>query len=362
MKKNYIAIVRDHSGSMSGLRRGAARDYNELIAALKEAAAREQQDTIVSTIKCGDGRAYATNLVSREIVNSNVHVLREISERSYNTDGGSTPLFDSVAEAIDILESAPDRNDPDVSFLVMVITDGGENSSKKYPGAEGGRRLGERMRQLVNTDKWTFTFRVPRGYAHELTRYGVPQGNILEWDQTDRGFEVATVATRSAVSNYFSARSKGLTASKAFYTDLTGVSSKTVAAQLVDISKDVVLWNTDKDQELIRNFCERRSGKPFLKGAAFYQLTKTEKKVQDYKQIVIKDKKTGAFYSGQNARNLLGLPHYGEVKIVPGNHGNYDIFIQSTSVNRKLPIGTQVLYWTKVGVPYTEGVSAPWGR
>lgn len=358
MKKNYIVIVRDHSGSMSSIRRAAARDYNDNIAALKEAASREQQDTIVSTVKCGDGNARYTNLVSREIVNSNVHVLREISERNYDTSGGSTPLFDSVGEAIAILEAAPDRNDPDVSFLVMVITDGDENSSRRW----SGQSIGQRIRELQATDKWTFAFRVPRGGARNLERLGIPAGNVLEWDQTERGFEVATQTTRSAISNYYSGRTKGLTASKAFYTDLSGVSTKTVQAQLVDISKEVTLWNADKDGELIREFCERKTRKPFLKGAAFYQLTKTEKKVQDYKQIIIKDKSSGAFYSGQNARNLLGLPHYGEVKIIPGNHGKYDIFIQSTSVNRKLPTGTQVLYWEKVGTPYTEGVSAPWGR
>jgi hypothetical protein len=80
--------------------------------------------------------------------------------------------------------------------------------------------------------------------------------------------------------------------------------------------------------------------------------------VHDYKQIIIRDKKTGAVYSGAEARNLLGLPHNGNVKIIPGNHGAYDVFVQSTSVNRKLPVGTQVIYWSKVGQAFTEGPSA----
>jgi hypothetical protein len=358
MKKNYIVIVRDHSGSMQSIAAAAARDYNDNIAALKEGTAREGQDTIVSTVKCGDGKAYRTNLVSREIVNSNVSVLKEIKARDYDTDGGSTPLFDSVGEAISIAQSVPDASDPDVSFLIMVITDGQENSSKKWDGGSIGREI----KRLQGTDHWTFTFRVPFGGKRHLVSLGIPDGNILEWEQTDKGFQEATVQTRSAISNYLGERSRGLTSSKGFYTDLSGVKSATVKAQLVDISNEVKVWTTDVDDELIREFCERKSRKGFLKGAAFYQLVKTEKKVQDYKQIVIKDKKSGAFYSGQNARNLLGLPHVGEVKIIPGNHGMYDIFIQSTSVNRKLPAGTQVLYWEAVGTPYIEGKSAPWGK
>ena len=89
------------------------------------------------------------------------------------------------------------------------------------------------------------------------------------------------------------------------------------------------------------------------RGAAFYLLMKPENEVQDHKQIAIRDKKTGVIYSGVNARQMLGLPYHGTVKVVPGNHGGYDIFIQSTSVNRKLVKGTQVLYWDNVGQQYS---------
>ena len=38
----------------------------------------------------------------------------------------------------------------------------------------------------------------------------------------------------------------------------------------------------------------------------------------------------------------------------PGDHANYDIFVQSESVNRKLVKGTGLLYWEEVGVPFTQ--------
>ena len=43
-----------------------------------------------------------------------------------------------------------------------------------------------------------------------------------------------------------------------------------------------------------------------------------------------------------DARQLLGLPDY-EVKVSPTSHPNYDLFIQSTSVNRKLLAGQRVM-------------------
>jgi hypothetical protein len=347
MKKNYVVIVRDHSGSMASIRDAAMHDYNMNVVALKEASSAENLDTIVSTVRFGVGFSG----VEREIVNSNVKVLKEL--KSYDAVG-MTPLFDAVGEAISILRSVPDADDPEVSFLVMVISDGLENSSRNW----NGRTIKEMMLKLTGTDRWTFTFRVPNGYSKELVKLGIPSGNILEWEQSEEGMRKSTEITTQSVRNHYRSLASGETSSKTFYTDLSGVKPQTVKAKLVDISKEVKLWKTDENDEAIRTFCERKSKKPFLKGAAFYQLTKTEKKVQDYKAIIIRDKKTGAFYSGVEARNLLGLPHTGEVKIVPGNHGNYDVFVQSTSVNRKLKEGTQVIYWPKVGEAYTEGPSA----
>ena len=53
---------------------------------------------------------------------------------------------------------------------------------------------------------------------------------------------------------------------------------------------------------------------------------------------------------------MLGLPEVASAnaRVHPGDHGNYDIFIQSESTNRLLPAGTGVIYWEKQGVPFTQ--------
>ena len=92
------------------------------------------------------------------------------------------------------------------------------------------------------------------------------------------------------------------------------------------------------------------AGDEWIKGAAFYQLVKTEKKVQPYKMVCLRVKTSGKVYSGQQAREMLGIGQAtSTVRLVPGEHGKFDVFIQSTSVNRKIPAGTEVLYWQKVG-------------
>lgn len=355
MKKTYIGIVRDHSGSMSIISRAAARDYNDNIAAIKENSNANGLDTIVSVVE-------ADSTVHRAVVNSNVNALQPLAESAYRARG-QTPLFDAVGELIEIFKSVPDYNDPEVSFLIMAVTDGEENASRKYSadGRYGTINIAEEQRKLTATDRWTFVYRVPRGAARYLVRMGIHEGNILEWDQTTRGVEVASQATRSAFNNFYTQRAAGARSTTKFYADLSNVSAKDVQASMRDISSEVLLWpvSAADDGAQIRDFVEKRlNGDPLLKGAAFYQLVKTEPEVQDHKRIIIRDKKTNAIYEGAAARQMMGLPTYGTIRLAPDNLGDFDLFIQSTSVNRKVNKGTQVLYWKNVGQAYKEGPSA----
>jgi hypothetical protein len=350
--KNYIGFSNDHSGSMHNIASAAQRDFNTNILAIQKAALLNNQDTIVNVVMCGT-RINGNTGVKRSIVNSNVQAVKPLT--SYITDGNSTPLFDSVGELIDMLKAVPDANNPDVSFLIMVTTDGGENSSRKW----NGRTLGAEMQRLQNTDRWTFVFRVPRGGSAHLIHQGIPPGNIQEWDQTIKGVEASTVATTSAFNDYYAGRSQGMKSTSTFYTNLKNVSAAEVKANLVDISAEVSLWRVlpSEANAEIRPFVEKRINGPMLKGAAFYQLNKTEKTVQDNKKILIKEKSTGYVYYGDAARQMIGMPTSGNARLVPGDHGKFDIYIQSTSVNRKLVDGSNVLYWPKVGVAFTEGPS-----
>lgn len=340
--KQYIGISRDHSASMGNLTKAAMKDYNGNIEAIREAATSKGIDTIVSVVKCGH-QSSAT--VYREVINSSINALKPLT--LYEANAGGTPLYDSVGELITMLEATPDANDKDTSFLVMAITDGEENHSYSWTAW----KLSKKIQELQATDRWTFVFRVPRGYGAALaSRLGIHPGNILEWDQTEKGVEKASVATETAFRSYFDGRAtRGMTASKTFYADVADLTAKEVKANLRDISKEVSIWTVPQDEhdEMIKPFCEKRLNHTMQTGAAFYELTKPEAAVQDYKLICIRDKTTGAVYGGDAARNMLGLPHIGSVKLKPGVNGQWDVFVQSTSVNRKLKSGTDLLYWPK---------------
>src|SRR5579864_1630218 len=327
--KQYVGISRDHSGSMSHLKERARMDYNEIINALENASKQHDADTIVSVVS-------HQGSIRREVVNSSINSLKPLT--SYPTRD-RTPLFDSVRELITLLSAVPDAESSGVTFLVMAVTDGQDNASNI-----SGRELGQIIRKLQNTDRWTFVFRIPRGERRSLEALGIPPGNIQEWDQTEYGFREATDQTLDAVTQYYGNVSRGIRSTSTFYADLGHVSRQQVQRTMTDVSRDVSIWSVDRRTDIL-SFIERKSGEPYRKGSAFYQLSKTEKAVQNYKVIAVRNKNNGAVYTGTNARNLLNLPTSGTIKLAPGDHGEWDIFIQSTSTNRVLLPGTSVLYW-----------------
>lgn len=352
MSLSLIALIRDHSGSMRPIAKAAARDYNATIASVRAASEATGQDTAVSVLELGYG---STSQVRCIIDCQPVGALTPIPETSYSTSGG-TPLWDAVGAAIDNLRRHPRASDPDTAFLVSLTTDGQEMHSQRHT-ASSIQRL---MNELIATDRWTFIFRVPRGDVKGLIRLGIPEGNILPWDQTSQGVAAAQAVTTQAFTDYMSGRASGMKSTTKFFANMAEVTLEDVKAVCTNIGSEVTLLPVglpDHDTQ-IRDFVEGRLGTKMLKGAAFYQLTKTEPKVQDYKVIAVQNKQTGEVYAGPAARQMAGLPQYGDCRVAPDDLGEWNVFIQSTSVNRKVVAGTTLLYWPNVGKAFTEGKSA----
>ena len=92
----------------------------------------------------------------------------------------------------------------------------------------------------------------------------------------------------------------------------------------------------------IKSFVEN-AGIRFHKGRGFYQFTKPEM-VQEHKEVVLCNKITRDMFTGAEARNFIGLPFGERGKIRPKYFEDYEVYIQSTSSNRKLMGGTKFLY------------------
>lgn len=331
MLTNHVVVIMDRSGSMHPIRYDVVNQFNEQLATIKARSNEENQYTTISLYTFSYGVDHPI------IFGKDVNGVNPWSFNQY-VPGGATALWDAVGQAITDMKGIIGANDPDTSFLFLIITDGEENNSKRY----NSESIMELMSSVVATDRWTFAFLVPRSGVRTLQRSGVPMGNIQPWSNTSAGVKEYGEATRSAFSGYFSARSQGVKATtKFFVTDMTGVNPEQLKAQLKDVSQNYLRLNVPVKTP-ISDFVSKTTGKKYQKGVGFYQLTKAES-IQDYKELIIQDKATNTLYGGPAVRGVLGFPDFGTIRVHPGNHAGYNIFVQSTSVNRKLQGGTEFL-------------------
>ena len=231
----------------------------------------------------------------------------------------------------------------DHSFLIFVLTDGQENRSRNRPTV-----LQQKLTSLP--DNWTVATLVPDQLGkREAQAFGFPRDNIAIWDPAGtRGVNEAGETIRRATDNFMQARATGVRGSRSLFVASADVVNDTTVKSalepLANTKYDTIKVHADRIE--IKPFIESR-GLDYQIGNAFYQLartpTKASEKVQPGKVILIREKKTGKVFHGPDARTLLGLPDAQEVRVRPDENTDYDIFVQSTSMNRKLALGTDVI-------------------
>jgi uncharacterized protein YegL len=326
-----VVFVLDGSGSMNGLHSDVRRSLEQQIAALANAA-NESNTYEFSVINFGGLTVEQTPF--RDVRDG-------FSPSLYRPPGGGTPLHDAIGRAINTCAA---RDDNARSFLISVLTDGEENQSTTYKHV-----LIDMLKRYTKTDRYTFTFAGPHGCQSEALGLGIPSGNITSWEQTAAGLKFLSSVSTQSLSTYTSNRSAGIRGSTSFYVQPNTTDAANFAQQLQKVVP--ALAPTDfrvervgkSDPLVVSKFAEKRLG-GFQKGKLYYELTSSEK-VQSYKQLIVHDTKTGQFYAGQrDALSLLGVPNFsGTVRLKPGNLGEFKVFVQSTSTNRKLVPDTAVV-------------------
>lgn len=329
---NHFVICLDRSGSMQPIQRQAVETFNQNVRSIRDGAARSGQDATISLVTFG-GDIRTPHLCAP------VMGLPEFNLYDYRPDG-NTPLFDAVGVTIEALERRPDATEEHVSFMFIIITDGEENASRQF----GSQNFNQLIAKVQKTDRWSFAFLLPPGSGRNFCRnFGIPDGNVKEWDATPAGMAIAAQSVNAGINSYYTSRSAGHRSVTGFFvTDMTKVSAGEVRARLTDIRNQVKIAEVNRTV-MIRDFVEKDLRLPYSVGRAFYQLMKDEK-VQYHKKVILRERGTDAVYAGTEARHLLGLPDSLDVKVRPGDHANWDVFVQSTSVNRKLVPGTKLLY------------------
>lgn len=327
-KINHIAFVVDSSSSMDHLTDAVVKVFESQTKHLARRSTELDQETRVSVYFF----SFADNI---ECVIFDKDVLRLPSIKGLYSPNGNTALRDGTIKAIDDLETTSQLYG-DHAFLLFVLTDGAENASKIKPAPFAKRLAGL-------PDNWTVAALVPdMSGVHEAKSAGFAADNIAVWNTTNKGVEEVGKKISASTDTFFENRTKGVRGTRSlFKIDTSNLSSRKVNETLDALKPaDFEIVDVRKDGT-IRDVVERETGKDYLKGTGFYQLTKPET-IQAYKKVCIRNKISGYIYTGPKARQLLSLPDH-DARIRPEDLSKFDVFVQSTSVNRKLIGGTTLI-------------------
>lgn len=268
-------------------------------------------------------------------------VLRMPSISGLYKTNGMTALCSATTLAVKDLQLTPEKYG-EHAFLLYVVTDGMENDSS--PSDRTG--LPGLIKGLP--DHWTLAAFVPDAqgvyYAKSL---GFQKDNIAVWNTNmDSGFLEVGQIIRESTDNFMRGRAQGIRGSKSLFT-MKNADVKDIKKTLTPMTPGSYFFapvtSTDYPDGKVRidEFCNRHLGN-YYPGMGYYEMTKRET-IQDYKKIAIYVPADSHLYTGKGTRSLLGLPETGNVKIAPGDHQGYKIFVQSTANNRNLYTDTDLL-------------------
>jgi len=147
--KTYYLLIVDSSSSMTSLTDTTISGVNEQIDSIKQLEKEfPDQEYVMDFI-------HFNSNVTVAYTDKKASLLEHINNDSYKCFG-MTALLDAMGKGIQDLNSRIQKEieSGDASAVVVIITDGEENSSHTFDG----KKIKSIIEELQNTGRWTFTF------------------------------------------------------------------------------------------------------------------------------------------------------------------------------------------------------------
>jgi Mg-chelatase subunit ChlD len=177
MKPVHISIVLDRSGSMASIAADMVGGFNQFL--------RNQRETQ------GEARVTLAQFDSEDpfevlIDGIPLEQVEDLDQAAYQPRA-TTPLYDAVGRMIVRIDKEIEQRAagglPGEDQLVLIITDGMENSSTRYTRAKVFQMISERREQ-----GWVFVFLgADQDVYAEGDKVGVAVGNRVRWDKSRDG-------------------------------------------------------------------------------------------------------------------------------------------------------------------------------
>lgn len=172
-KETYYLLIVDGSSSMNPLKKSTISGVNEQIDTIKSLE-KEFPDQ-----KYNMSFMHFNSTITIEYTNKQANSLDHISEGNYKCQG-MTALLDAIGIGVrNLNEKIGDKiASGEASAVVVIITDGEENSSKEFDS----KKIKSMIEELQNTERWTFTFVGANIDSITTARnYGINVNNVMQF-------------------------------------------------------------------------------------------------------------------------------------------------------------------------------------
>lgn len=192
MKKNLtqLVFILDRSGSMAGLESDTIGGFNSML----EKQKKEDGECIITTVLFD----HEVELLHDRI---DIRAVRPMSEKEYMVRG-STALLDAIGKTIHKIGNAEKNTAEEYradKVMVVIITDGEENSSRFYSLKEVKHMI-ERQKEHYG---WEFIFLGANIDAVETaTRFGIDKDMAVDYVPDKEGIQLNFSMMSEAVASY----------------------------------------------------------------------------------------------------------------------------------------------------------------
>jgi uncharacterized protein YegL len=183
-----VIVILDMSGSMGIIHEPTMSGYNEYINGLKS-----------------DGNKYKVSLtvfdtqeVKKVYTALPIKEVPKLTKKVYTPRAG-TPLYDAVCETLSDLRDSSEETE---KYLVVIITDGEENSSREYTEKD----MKALKSKLEKKGNFSFVYLGANQDAWAVAqKWGFSKGNTASYNATSRGvgatFQAMSVSTSGMASS-----------------------------------------------------------------------------------------------------------------------------------------------------------------
>ncbi|MDQ7841399.1 MAG: hypothetical protein RDU83_10270 [bacterium] len=200
MKQGYthIAVILDRSGSMESIRDDTIGGFN---AFLKKQKAEPGKATL-TLVQFDTQDPY-------EVIHrfAPIKDVPELNRKTY-VPRASTPLLDALGRGINDLEMSLGKlkkEDRPSQVVVVVVTDGEENSSREFRKDQ----IEEMIKEKAEKDSWQFVFlSADLAAIGDAMAVGIPADAVLVFEKSGRGSTSAWASLSKQTSEYRSSRKR----------------------------------------------------------------------------------------------------------------------------------------------------------